>query len=68
MCLSVYFFLDGTAQQLYINNEGKRNSLEKFKTAFNTLYGDRQKYSRKTKENLKDSVLRKVRSQTYNVP
>ncbi|GFS49324.1 CCHC-type domain-containing protein, partial [Trichonephila inaurata madagascariensis] len=42
---NVYFFLDGTARQWYVNNEDALDSWEAFK---NGLFGDRQKYTRRT--------------------
>ncbi|GFQ66301.1 CCHC-type domain-containing protein [Trichonephila clavata] len=47
MCVysNVYFFLDGTAKQWYINNEDYLNTWETFKTGLSALFGDRQKYT-----------------------
>ncbi|GFV03821.1 retrotrans_gag domain-containing protein [Trichonephila clavipes] len=47
MCLAnVYFFLDGTARQWYVNNEDALDSWEAFKNGLSGLFGDRQKYTR----------------------
>ncbi|GFU79372.1 retrotrans_gag domain-containing protein [Trichonephila clavipes] len=44
MCLAnVYFFLDGTARQWYVNNEDALDSWEAFKNGLSGLFGDRQK-------------------------
>ncbi|GFU92102.1 retrotrans_gag domain-containing protein [Trichonephila clavipes] len=49
MCLAnVYFFLDGTARQWYVNNEDALDSWEAFKNGLSGLFGDRQKYGRRT--------------------
>ncbi|GFV22370.1 retrotrans_gag domain-containing protein [Trichonephila clavipes] len=52
MCLAnVYFFLDGTARQWYVNNEDALDSWEAFKNGLSGLFGDRQKYTRRQKNN-----------------
>ncbi|GBM08214.1 hypothetical protein AVEN_168386-1 [Araneus ventricosus] len=54
MCLAnVYFFLDGTAKQWYINNEDIVGSWDVFKTELSGFFGERQKYTRKAEEQLK---------------
>ncbi|GBM89539.1 hypothetical protein AVEN_258286-1 [Araneus ventricosus] len=54
MCLAnVYFFLDGTAKQWYINNEDIVGSWDIFKTELSGFFGERQKYTRKAEEQLK---------------
>ncbi|GFY05855.1 retrotrans_gag domain-containing protein [Trichonephila clavipes] len=54
MCLAnVYFFLDGTARQWYVNNEDALDSWEAFKNGLSGLFGDRQKYTRRAEEQLK---------------
>ncbi|GFS70627.1 CCHC-type domain-containing protein [Trichonephila clavipes] len=51
MCLAnVYFFLDGTARQWYVNNEDALDSWEAFKNGLSGLFGDRQKYTRRAEE------------------
>ncbi|GFW92706.1 retrotrans_gag domain-containing protein [Trichonephila clavipes] len=53
MCLAnVYFFLDGTARQWYVNNEDALDSWEAFKNGLSGLFGDRQKYTRRAEEQL----------------
>ncbi|GFX41146.1 CCHC-type domain-containing protein [Trichonephila clavipes] len=37
MCLNVYFFLDGTARQWYVNNEDALDSWEAFKNGLSGL-------------------------------
>ncbi|GFX18516.1 retrotrans_gag domain-containing protein [Trichonephila clavipes] len=52
MCLAnVYFFLDGTARQWYVNNEDALDSWEAFKNELSGLFGDRQKYTREGQKN-----------------
>ncbi|GFX24651.1 retrotrans_gag domain-containing protein [Trichonephila clavipes] len=52
MCLAnVYFFLDGTARQWYVNNEDALDSWEAFKNGLSGLFGDRQKYIEGQKNN-----------------
>ncbi|GFY20423.1 CCHC-type domain-containing protein [Trichonephila clavipes] len=47
MCMAnVYFFLDGTARQWYVNKEDALDSWESFKNGLSGLFGDRQKYTR----------------------
>ncbi|GFU24812.1 CCHC-type domain-containing protein [Trichonephila clavipes] len=54
MCLAnVYFFLDDTARQWYVNNEDALDSWEAFKNGLSGLFGDRQKYTRRAEEQLK---------------
>ncbi|GFW47484.1 retrotrans_gag domain-containing protein [Trichonephila clavipes] len=55
MCLAnVYFFLDETARQWYVNNEDALDSSwEAFKNGLSGLFGDRQKYTRRAEEQLK---------------
>ncbi|GFX66005.1 retrotrans_gag domain-containing protein [Trichonephila clavipes] len=54
MCLAnVYFFLDGTARQWYVNNEDALDSWEAFKNGLSGIFGDRQKYTRRAEEQLK---------------
>lgn len=67
MCLAnVYFFLDGTAKQWYVNNEDSLNSWEAFKNGLSGLFGDRQKYIRKAEEQLKYRAQRSGEStQSY---
>ncbi|GFV48674.1 retrotrans_gag domain-containing protein [Trichonephila clavipes] len=71
MCLAnVYFFLDGTARQWYVNNEDALDSWEAFKNGLSGLFGDRQKYTRRAEEQLKcraHSVQARVHSPTYKV-
>ncbi|GFT63530.1 retrovirus-related Pol polyprotein from transposon 17.6 [Trichonephila clavipes] len=51
MCLAnVYFFLDGTARQWYVNNEDALDSWEAFKNGISGLFGDRQKYTRRAEQ------------------
>ncbi|GFV34435.1 CCHC-type domain-containing protein [Trichonephila clavipes] len=51
MCLAnVYFFLDGTARQWYVNNEDALDSWEAFKNGLSGLFGDRQRYTRRAEE------------------
>ncbi|GFU88081.1 retrotrans_gag domain-containing protein [Trichonephila clavipes] len=51
MCLAnVYFFLDGTARQWYVNNEDALDPWEAFKNGLSGLFGDRQKYTRRSEE------------------
>ncbi|GFX95009.1 retrotrans_gag domain-containing protein [Trichonephila clavipes] len=65
MCLAnVYFFLDGTARQWYVNNEDALDSWEAFKNGLSGLFGDRQKYTRRAEEQLK---CRAQRSGEYTV-
>ncbi|GFT46348.1 retrotrans_gag domain-containing protein [Trichonephila clavipes] len=65
MCLAnVYFFLDGTARQWYVNNEDAFDSWEAFKNGLSGLFGDRQKYTRRAEEQLK---CRAQRSGEYTV-
>ncbi|GFW22826.1 CCHC-type domain-containing protein [Trichonephila clavipes] len=67
MCLAnVYFFLDGTARQWYVNNEDALDSWEVFKNGLSGLFGDRQKYTRKAEEQLKCRAQRSGEStQSY---
>ncbi|GFT89109.1 CCHC-type domain-containing protein [Trichonephila clavipes] len=67
MCLAnVYFFLDGTARQWYVNNEDALDSLEAFKNGLSGLFGDRQKYTRRAEEQLKCRAQRSGEStQSY---
>ncbi|GFW29680.1 CCHC-type domain-containing protein [Trichonephila clavipes] len=67
MCLAnVYFFLDGTARQWYVNNEDALNSWEAFKNGLSGLFGDRQKYTRRAEEQLKCRAQRSGEStQSY---
>ncbi|GFV53043.1 retrotrans_gag domain-containing protein [Trichonephila clavipes] len=52
MCLAnVYFFLDGTARQWYVNNEDALDSWGAFKNGLSGLFGDRQKYTREGQKN-----------------
>ncbi|GFU74393.1 CCHC-type domain-containing protein [Trichonephila clavipes] len=54
MCLAnVYFFLDDTARQWYVNNEYALDSWEAFKHGLSGIFGDRQKYNRRAEEQLK---------------
>ncbi|GFU74515.1 CCHC-type domain-containing protein, partial [Trichonephila clavipes] len=54
MCLAnVYFFLDGTARQWYVNNEDALDSWEAFKNGLSGLFGDRQKYTRRGRRTTK---------------
>ncbi|GFV23713.1 CCHC-type domain-containing protein [Trichonephila clavipes] len=65
MCLAnVYFFLDGTSRQWYVNNEDALDSWEAFKNGLSGLFGDRQKYTRRAEEQLK---CRAQRSGEYTV-
>ncbi|GFY12581.1 CCHC-type domain-containing protein [Trichonephila clavipes] len=65
MCLAnVYFFLDGTARQWYVNNEDALDSWEAFKNGLSGLFGDRQKY--RAEEQLKCRAQRSGEStQSY---
>ncbi|GFU11221.1 CCHC-type domain-containing protein [Trichonephila clavipes] len=67
MCLAnVYFFLDGTARQWYVNNEDALDSWEAFKNGLSGLYGDRQKYTKRAEEQLKCRAQRSGEStQSY---
>ncbi|GFS77565.1 CCHC-type domain-containing protein [Trichonephila clavipes] len=67
MCLAnVYFFLDGTARQWYVNNEDALDSWEAFKNGLSGLFGDRQKYTRRAEEQLKCRAQRSDEStQSY---
>ncbi|GFY78579.1 poly polymerase 2 [Trichonephila inaurata madagascariensis] len=67
MCLAnVYFFLDGTARQWYVNNEDALDSWEAFKNGLSGLFGDRQKYTRRAEEQLKFRAQRSGEStQSY---
>ncbi|GFS61500.1 retrotrans_gag domain-containing protein [Trichonephila clavipes] len=67
MCLAnVYFFLDGTARQWYVNNEDALDSWEAFKNGLSGLFGDRQKYTRRAEEQLKGRAQRSGEStQSY---
>ncbi|GFT39466.1 CCHC-type domain-containing protein [Trichonephila clavipes] len=67
MCLAnVYFFLDGTARQWYVNNEDALDSWEAFKNGLSGLFGDRQKYTRRVEEQLKCRAQRSGEStQSY---
>ncbi|GFT34006.1 CCHC-type domain-containing protein [Trichonephila clavipes] len=67
MCLdNVYFFLDGTARQWYVNNEDALDSWEAFKNGLSGLFGDRQKYTRRAEEQLKCRAQRSGEStQSY---
>ncbi|GFX36013.1 CCHC-type domain-containing protein [Trichonephila clavipes] len=67
MCLAnVYFFLDGTARQWYVNNEDTLDSWEAFKNGLSGLFGDRQKYTRRAEEQLKCRAQRSGEStQSY---
>lgn len=54
MCLiNVYFFLDVISKQRYINNQDNMNTWETFKNGLSGLFGDRQKHTRKSEEQLK---------------
>ncbi|GFV83984.1 CCHC-type domain-containing protein [Trichonephila clavipes] len=54
MCLAnVYFFLDGTARQWYVNNEDALDSWEAFKNGLSGLFGDRQKIYQKGRRTTK---------------
>ncbi|GFS78060.1 CCHC-type domain-containing protein [Trichonephila clavipes] len=54
ICLAnVYFFLDGTARQWYVNNEDALDSWEAFKNGLRGLFSDHQKYTRRAEEQLK---------------
>ncbi|GFY20539.1 retrotrans_gag domain-containing protein [Trichonephila clavipes] len=54
MCLAnVYFFLESTARQWYVNNKGTLDSWEAFKNGLSGRFGDRQKYTRRAEEQLK---------------
>ncbi|GFT47760.1 CCHC-type domain-containing protein [Trichonephila clavipes] len=66
MCLAnVYFFLDGTARQWYVNNEDL-DSWEAFKNGLSGLFGDRKKYTRRAEEQLKCRAQRSGEStQSY---
>ncbi|GFS63492.1 CCHC-type domain-containing protein [Trichonephila clavipes] len=67
MCLTnVYFFLDGTARQWYVNNENTLDSWEVFKNARSGLFGERQKYTRRAEKQLKCQAQRSGEStQSY---
>ncbi|GFX26787.1 CCHC-type domain-containing protein [Trichonephila clavipes] len=67
MCLAnVYFFLDGTARQWYVNNEDALDTWEAFKNGLSGLFGDRQKYTRRAEEQLKCRAQRSGEStQSY---
>ncbi|GFX48950.1 CCHC-type domain-containing protein [Trichonephila clavipes] len=67
MCLAnVYFFLDGTTRQWYVNNEDALDSWEAFKNGLSGLFGDRQKYTRRAEEQLKCRAQRSGEStQSY---
>ncbi|GFT49718.1 CCHC-type domain-containing protein [Trichonephila clavipes] len=67
MCLAnVYFFLDDTARQWYVNNEDALDSWEAFKNGLSGLFGDRQKYTRRAEEQLKCRAQRSGEStQSY---
>ncbi|GFW74866.1 CCHC-type domain-containing protein [Trichonephila clavipes] len=67
MCLAnVYFFLDGTARQWYVNNEDALDSWEAFKNGLSGLFGDRQRYTRRAEEQLKCRAQRSGEStQSY---
>ncbi|GFX20333.1 CCHC-type domain-containing protein [Trichonephila clavipes] len=67
MCLAnVYFFLDGTVRQWYVNNEDALDSWEVFKNGLSGLFGDRQKYTRRAEEQLKCRAQRSGEStQSY---
>ncbi|GFV21216.1 CCHC-type domain-containing protein [Trichonephila clavipes] len=67
MCLAnIYFFLDGTARQWYVNNEDALDSWEAFKNGLSGLFGDRQKYTRRAEEQLKYRAQRSGEStQSY---
>ncbi|GFU28204.1 CCHC-type domain-containing protein [Trichonephila clavipes] len=47
---NVYFFLDGTSRQWYVNNEDALESWEAFKNGLSGLFSDRQKYTRRAEE------------------
>ncbi|GFU85844.1 transposon Ty3-I Gag-Pol polyprotein [Trichonephila clavipes] len=67
MCLAnVYFFLDGTARQWYVNNEDALDSWEAFKNGLSGLFGDCQRYTRRAEEQLKCRAQRSGEStQSY---
>ncbi|GFV53545.1 CCHC-type domain-containing protein [Trichonephila clavipes] len=66
MCLAnVYFFLDGTARQWYVNNEDALDSWEAFKNGLSGLFGDRQRYTRRAEEQLKCRAQRSGEAQSY---
>ncbi|GFV35103.1 retrotrans_gag domain-containing protein [Trichonephila clavipes] len=67
MCLAnVYFFLDGTARQWYVNNEDALDSWEAFKNGLSGLFCDCQKYTRRAEEQLKCRAQRSGEStQSY---
>ncbi|GFW72872.1 CCHC-type domain-containing protein [Trichonephila clavipes] len=67
MCLAnVYFFLDGTARQWYVNNEDALDSWEAFKNGLSGLFGDRQRCTRRAEEQLKCRAQRSGEStQSY---
>ncbi|GFS40214.1 CCHC-type domain-containing protein [Trichonephila inaurata madagascariensis] len=70
MCFAnIYFFLDVTAKQWYINNEDNLNWWETFKTGLSALFGDCQEYPRNVNEQLKSRAQRsgEVRSHTFKV-
>ncbi|GFV39915.1 CCHC-type domain-containing protein [Trichonephila clavipes] len=50
---NVYFFLDGTARQWYVNNEDALDSWEAFKNGLSGLFGDRQKIYQKGRRTTK---------------
>ena len=59
MCLAnVYFYLDGTAQQWFENNEDKLNDWETFQEELKKTFGDRQRQIRSAEEQLKNRAQR----------
>lgn len=59
MCLAnVYFYLDGTAQQWFENNEEKLNSWEKFQTELKKAFGDKLHQVHQAEEQLKQHAQR----------
>ncbi|GFU33404.1 retrotrans_gag domain-containing protein [Trichonephila clavipes] len=68
MCLAnVYFFLDGTARQWYVNNEDALDSWEAFKNGLSGLFGDRQKYTRRAEEQLKCRAQRSGEKEVHRL-
>ena len=63
MCLAnVYFYLEGTAQQWFENNEDKLKDWETFQAELKKTFGDRQRQIRSAEEQLKN------RAQRYGEP
>ncbi|GFW12588.1 uncharacterized protein TNCV_818401 [Trichonephila clavipes] len=70
MCLAnVYFFLDGTARQWYVNNEDALDSWEAFKNGLSGLSVTVKIYQkgRRTTKMPSPSVQARVHSPTYKV-